>query len=59
MARIYQVFPLGCPRSGAEMRIIAFITYPVAVRAILAPLGEPAAPPRTTPGRRMRAAAGT
>lgn len=41
------------------MRIIAFITYPVAVRAILAPLGEPAAPPRTTPGRRMRAAAGT
>jgi hypothetical protein len=26
LARIYELFPLCCPKSGAELRIIAFIT---------------------------------
>ena len=39
------------PRCGAEMRIIAFLTDPVAVPAILAHLGEPTAPPRIAPAR--------
>ena len=51
LARIYEVFPLVCPLCGAEMRIIAFLTDPVAVRAILAHLGEPTAPPRIAPAR--------
>ena len=34
LARIYEVFPLVCPRCGGEMRIIAFITYACAVRDI-------------------------
>jgi len=33
------------------MRIIAFLTDPAAVRAILAHLGEPTAPPRIAPAR--------
>ena len=32
LARIYEVFPLLCPKCGAEMRIIAFITEAPAVR---------------------------
>ena len=39
LARIYEVFPLVCPLCGAEMRIIAFLTDPVAMRAILAHSG--------------------
>ena len=47
LARIYEVFPLVCPRScGGEMRIIAFITDAGAVREILSHLGEPTSPPR-------------
>jgi hypothetical protein len=33
------------------MRIIAFLTDPAAVRAILVHLGEPTAPPRIAPAR--------
>ena len=33
------------------MRIITFLTDPVAVRAVLAHLGEPTAPPRIAPAR--------
>jgi hypothetical protein len=33
------------------MRIIAFLADPVAVRAILAHLGDPTAPPRIAPAR--------
>lgn len=51
LARIYEVFPLRCPRCGGEMRIIAFITEAVAVRDILAPLGDAASPPRMAPAR--------
>ena len=51
LARIYEVFPLLCPKCGAEMRIIAFITEAPAVRQILAQLGEPTTPPRLAPAR--------
>src|SRR3989442_14836082 len=45
LARIYEVFPLVCPTCGGAMRILAFITDAPTVRAILAHLGEPTAPP--------------
>ena len=51
LARIYEVFPLLCPKCGGEMRIIAFITEAPAVRDILAHLGEPTSPPRVAPAR--------
>ena len=51
LARIYEAFPLPCPRWGAEMRIIAFITEAVDVRAILEHIGEPATPPRIASAR--------
>ena len=51
LARIYEVLPLLCPRCGGQMRIIAFITEAVAVRTILAHLGEPTAPPRLAKAR--------
>jgi hypothetical protein len=51
VARIYEAFPLTCPRCGAEMRIIAFITEAVDVRAILEHIGEPATPPRIARAR--------
>jgi len=51
LARIYEVFPLVCPRCGGEMRIIAFITDAGAVREILSHLGEPTSPPRMMKAR--------
>lgn len=51
LARIYEAFPLACPRCGGEMRIVAFITEGVAVRDILAHLGEATSPPRLMPAR--------
>ena len=51
LARIYEVFPLFCPKCGAQMQIIAFITESGAVRNILAHLGEPTSPPRVAPAR--------
>ena len=40
LARIYEVFPLLCPLCGGQMQIVAFITEPPTVRAILAHLGD-------------------
>jgi len=51
LARIYEVFPLVCPRCGGETRIIAFITDAAAVREILSHLGEPTSPPRLMKAR--------
>jgi hypothetical protein len=51
LARIYEVFPLVCPRCGGEMRIIAFIIDAGAVRDILTHIGEPTSPPRLMPAR--------
>ena len=49
LARIYEVFPLICPKCGGTMKIIAFIDEGDAVREILAHLGEPVDPPRIAP----------
>ena len=51
LARIYEVFPLRCPDCGADMRILAFLTEPGPVQAILRHLGLPAAPPPLSPAR--------
>ena len=51
LARIYEVFPLTCPKCGGEMRIIAFIDDPTEVKKILTHLGEPATPPLLAPAR--------
>ena len=50
LARIHDVLPLVCPRSGGEMRIIAFIIAG-AVRNLLTHIGEPTSPPRLMPAR--------
>ena len=47
----YEVFPLQCPDCGADMRILAFLTEPGPVQAILRHLGLPAAPPPLSPAR--------
>ena len=47
--RIYEVFPLICPKCGGTMKIIAIIDKWDAVREILAHLGEPVDPPRIAP----------
>ena len=51
LARIHENFPLLCPQCGGDLRIIAFITEPPAIKAILAHLGEPIAPPIVAPAR--------
>ena len=52
LARIYEVLPLVCSRCGSEMRLIAFITEPRAIAAILTHLGEPITPPPLAPRAR-------
>jgi len=49
LARIYEVFPLTCPKCGGMMKIIPFIDEGDAVREILSHLGEPVDPPRIAP----------
>jgi hypothetical protein len=51
LARIHEVFPLQCPDCGAPMRILAFLTEPGPVQAILRHLGLPATPPPLSPAR--------
>jgi len=51
IARIYEVFPLLCPRCGGQMRIIALITDGASIREILDHLGEATSPPRILPAR--------
>jgi hypothetical protein len=38
--RIYEVDPLVCPRCAGEMRVVGFITQPVAIKRILDHLRE-------------------
>ena len=52
LARIYEVLPLICPRCGSGMRLIAFITQPDAIAAILTHFGEPLTPPPLAPRAR-------
>ena len=51
LARIYEVLPLLCPRCGGEMRILAFLTDPPTVQAILLHLKLPHPPPPVAPAR--------
>lgn len=62
LVRLFETFPLACPRYGAEMRLIALtyrdvlmpgaaITETAVVRQILEHIGEPATPPRIAQAR--------
>jgi hypothetical protein len=51
LARIYESFPLVCPRCGSAMRIIAFITNASDVKRILEHVGEASEPPVVSPSR--------
>jgi hypothetical protein len=51
IARIYEVFPLVCPRCGGNMRILAFITEGVQIRRILEHIGVDALAPPIAPAR--------
>jgi hypothetical protein len=52
LARIYELRPLTCPRCHGEMRLIAILTEPPSIRAILAHLCEPTTPPVLAPRAR-------
>lgn len=45
------MLPLVCPACGGELRIIAFLTPPEPVTAILDHLGLPSRPPPLAPAR--------
>jgi hypothetical protein len=51
LARIYDALPLLCPACGADMRILAFLTDPPVVSAILLHLDLPHKPPPLSPAR--------
>jgi len=51
LARIYEVFPLLCPRCQCPMRVISCITQPEVIARILTHLDEPVEPPPMTPAR--------
>jgi hypothetical protein len=51
IARIYEVFPLLCPKCGGQMRLIAFITEGVQIRRILDHIGVDSQPPHISPAR--------
>jgi hypothetical protein len=51
IARIYEVFPLLCPKCGGQMRLIAFITEGVQIRKILDHIGVDSEPPHIAPAR--------
>jgi hypothetical protein len=47
--RVYEVDPLVCPRCGAEMRVIGFITEPRVIRRILDHIRKRDRVPRSPP----------
>jgi hypothetical protein len=51
LARIYEVLPLLCPACGGLMSILAFLTDPPVVSAILLHLDLPNRPPPLSPAR--------
>ena len=51
IARIYEMFPLLCPKCGGQMRLIAFITEGTQIRKILDHIGVNSEPPRISPAR--------
>jgi hypothetical protein len=50
-ARIDEAFALTCPHCAGEMRIIALVTDPASIQAILAHMGEPTRSPPLAPTR--------
>jgi hypothetical protein len=51
IARIYEVFPLLCPKCGGQMRLIAFITEGTQIRKILDHIGVDSEPPHISLAR--------
>ena len=51
IARIYEVFPLLCPKCGGQMRLIAFVTEGTQIRRILDHIGVDSEPPHISPAR--------
>jgi len=51
LERIYEVLPLLCPACGGEMKILAFLTDPPVLRAILVHLDLPDLPPPISSAR--------
>jgi len=51
LARIYEVLPLLCPACGGSMKILAFLTDPPVLSAILVHLDLPNRPPPLAPAR--------
>jgi len=51
IARIYEVFPLLCPKCGGQMRLIAFVTEGTQIRKILNHIGVDSQPPHISPAR--------
>jgi len=51
LARIFEVFPLICPKCEAPMRIISFIQDRHSIRKILNYINEPSEPPVISPAR--------
>jgi hypothetical protein len=51
IARIYEVFPLLCPKCGGQMRLIAFITEGTQIKKILEHIGVESDPPHISPAR--------
>ena len=45
LARVYDIDCLKCPRCGGQLRMIAVITEPEPIRAILESMGLPSTPP--------------
>ena len=51
IARTYEVFPLLCPLSGGQMRLIAFVTEGTQIGKILDHIGVDSEPPHIAPAR--------
>ena len=51
IARIYEVFPLLCPKCGGQMRLIALITEGPQIKRILDHIGVDSEPPPISPAR--------
>ncbi len=51
IARIYEVFPLLCPKCSVQIGLIAFITHSADIRQILEHIGVDSEPPRIAPAR--------
>jgi Putative transposase/Transposase zinc-binding domain len=51
LARIYEVLPLLCPACGGSMKVLAFLTDPPVISAILLHLDLPHRPPFLAPAR--------